>query len=157
LTVKLFAPFAIVATIAAPASANAPAKVDLQALHALAHAVDQAWNAKDVQGMLAAYDSRATLRLGGGPELMGTESIRAHFQAAFAERADTMRHVTMIEAADLIRPGLALTDARVAVQRRRADGEWETVRTFKTLSLAALGPDGWRLRAVRAQPLAPAA
>jgi uncharacterized protein (TIGR02246 family) len=151
---KLFAPFAVVAAIAAPGHAEAPAALDLKALRDLADAADRAWNARDVDAMAAAYDVGATLRLAGGPEVRGREAIRGYFRTAFASRKDVMRHVTEIEAADLIRPGLALSDATVRVERQRADGGWEVVRRYRNLSLAVHGPDGWRLRAVRAQPLA---
>lgn len=151
---KLFAPFAIVASMAAPAAAEAPAGLDMAALKALADAADSAWNDKDADRMAAAYDARGTLRLADGGEINGREAIRAFFRDNFARRREVFRHVTEIEAADLIRPDLALSDATVRVERQRPDGGWETVRRFRNLSLAVRGPDGWRLRAVRAQPVA---
>lgn len=150
---KLFAPFAVVATIAAPAAAQAPAALDMQALRDLAAAADQAWNLRDADRMAAAYDAGATLRLANAPEIAGREAIRGYFRNAFAARTATMRHVTEVEAADLIRPDLALSDATVRVERQRPDGSWELMRRYRNLSLAVRGADGWRLRAVRAQPL----
>ena len=151
---KLFAPFAIVATVAAPATAAAPAEPDMAALGQLAAAADQAWDAADADRMAAAYDAGGTLKLAGGSEIRGREAIRAYFRENFARRTGTLRHVTTVEAADLIRPDLALSDATVRVERQRPDGSWELMRSFRNLSLAVRGPGGWRLRAVRAQPVA---
>lgn len=139
--------------IAVPALAEPPAQADEQALLALAANADAAWDARDVDGMTALYEEGATLRMGGGKVVEGQQAIRTQFQSAFAARQATMRHVTTIDRNELIAPDLAISDAGVRVEQQQPDGSWLTVRSFRNVSLARRGPDGWRLRTVRAIPI----
>ena len=142
------------ALLAAPALAEVPSPAEQAALKALAAAADAAWNAKDVERMTAAYTDNGSLRLGGTPAIEGREAIRAQFRSAFAARQGTLRHITSVDRAELIRPDLALSDAGVRIEQQQADGSWTLVRAFRNVSIAAKGPQGWRLQTVRAFPVA---
>ncbi|HEY0149074.1 MAG TPA: SgcJ/EcaC family oxidoreductase [Allosphingosinicella sp.] len=138
-----------VAASAAPASPQ-----DRIALQSLARAADEAWNARDAKAMSLHYAKDANLRLGGMAEpVRGRDSVRAYFETAFAARQGTLRHVTIVDSIEMPRPGLAVSDAKVVVEARTADGSWKPVREFTNTSVAIREDGAWKLAAVRATPL----
>ncbi len=142
------------AAAACPAAAAPPAPADRAALETLARGADEAWNRRDAAAMSAHYAPDANLLFAGMAEpVRGRGAIRGHFEKAFAARTGELRHITRITHLDLPRPGVAVSDADVVVERRGADGSWTPVRSFTNTSVAILEGRRWKLAAVRAQPV----
>ena len=141
------------ALLATPALAQSPSPAEETALKALAAEADAAWNAGDAARMTAAYAPDGSLRLGSAPAIEGQPAIRAQFEAAFAARRRTMRHMTRLDRIELVRPGIAVSDAAVTIEQQQADGAWRPVGAFRNITIATRGSRRWRLQTVRAVPV----
>jgi uncharacterized protein (TIGR02246 family) len=146
--------FLLAAMLPASALAAPAAPQDRAALQALADSGDAAWNARDVDGMIRNFAAEGNLRLGGmAAPVQGTEALRAFFTQGFAARTGELRHVTSIDHVDIARPGLAVADGRVLIQRRLSDGVGETVREFANTTVAIRKGGTWKLAAIRGYPV----
>lgn len=129
---------------------------DRIALESLARSADDAWNRRDAAAMSLHYSEDSNLLLGGMAEpVRGRGGIKSYFERAFAARTGDLRHRTLIAHIEVPQPGLAVSDARVLVESRGADGSWTIVREFTNTGVAVRGKDGWKLAAVRAQVVPP--
>jgi uncharacterized protein (TIGR02246 family) len=143
---------ALLLPAAAPAAPAGPQ--DRAALQALADATDAAWDKRDVDAMLTNFAADGTLRLGGMPApVQGHPALRAFFAQGFGTRSGELRHVTRIDHAELTAADLAVADGQVLIQRRTADGGWETVRAFANTSVAVRQGGRWKLSAIRGYPV----
>lgn len=148
----LVAAFAL--AVASPAAAAGLTAQDEAALRTLAARGDAVWDAKDPAGMASLYDADATLLVGGASNMLtGRRAIAEYFDRAFAARQGALRHVTRLTAMNALSPDVVVNDALVDVEARR-DGAWTVVRSFNNISIAERGPEGWRLKVVRAFPTA---
>jgi ketosteroid isomerase-like protein len=85
-------------------------------------------NAGDVEGLVALYDSNATLASGDGQVVVGLDQIRKFFINFLASRP----HLTSgVQAPALCSGNLALTSSRLGngditaeIARRQPDGNW---------------------------------
>jgi uncharacterized protein (TIGR02246 family) len=143
---------AAAAALLTPAAAAAapPSPAEREALEALAARNDGAWNAADAVAVSADYASDGSLRLTGmAAALEGRDAVRAYFEKAFAARPATFRHVTRLQAIDMVAPGVALADAEVRVEQLK-EGRWELARRFLNHSVLKRDGGAWRIQAVRA-------
>ena len=143
-----------VALVAATAAQGAePSPRDRQALVALAAQMDQRWNQADADASAALFAADASARFGEDPLAQGREAIRAQFRSFFKDRPTGLRHVTSIERIEQFDANHALWDAEVRVDRRQADGQWQTLTRIRNVTVAERQAGGWRVLAVRAVPL----
>jgi uncharacterized protein (TIGR02246 family) len=155
LTMRIWFMAAAAMMMTTGAMAAAPSAADRTALERLAADNDAAWNAKDVDGVMAQYAGDGSLRLGGGPAFNGLAAVRRYFTQAFAQRQGRLRHVTRLDNVDLVTPDLAYADAHVRVERDNGDGSFTLMREFRNHSLVVREGGAWRMRAVRAHMLPP--
>lgn len=85
-------------------------------------------NAGDVDGLVALYESNATLACGDGDVVVGLDQIRKFF-VSFLERR--LQLTPSVQAPALCSGNLALTSSRLAngditaeIARRQPDGDW---------------------------------
>ena len=85
-------------------------------------------NAGDVEGLVALYESNATLACGDGEVVVGLEQIRAFFVKFLASRPQL---TASVQAPPLCSGDLALTSSRLGngdvtaeIARRQPDGNW---------------------------------
>src|SRR4051812_29457914 len=100
-------------------------------------AVEDAFNAKDVDGLVALYESDARMVAPDGTVAVGTEAIREQWEFALAMRAPMRLHTRFcVEMGDvaLLRNDWKLdsTDVEMAsssceVVRRQSDGSWRYI------------------------------
>lgn len=127
---------------------------DRRALVELAQTTDRAWDERDAGQMAASYRPDAVLKIGlTEPEVRGRESIRIHFEKAFAGRTGRLRHVTELTGLEAIGPDQALSEGEVRVEAEIAPDRWRAVRRFRTTSFAIRESGRWQLRWVRALAL----
>lgn len=152
MTQFLLVSFALAA--AAPVPAAEPATADRQELLQLARQMDEAWTDRDATANAALFAQDATARFEDEPLGEGREAIRQQFAGFFNDRPAGLRHVTMIERIEPLSADHALWDAEVRVERRGADGNWATLTRIRNVTVAVRLPIGWRIKSVRAFPLA---
>lgn len=140
---------------ASAAMAAPPSAADRAALEKLALDSDRDWDAKALDSFTAHHTADGTVRIAGGETIVGEAAMRAYFGRAFAARPEGFRHVSTVEAIEMLDPNTAVADSYVRVERRQADGSWGLQRDFRTYSVVVRSKDGWRLRSVRASPLPP--
>lgn len=138
--------------LAAAAQAAAPSPEDEAALRTLAASVDEAWDLKDAGLMSGYYTVDATLLVEGPNGTRQGQALQAYFQQSFAGRASVLRHVSELQALDMVGPDAALADLQVRIEAQQPDGRWKELRRFNNLSLATREGGAWKLRAVRAHP-----
>lgn len=146
---------AVVLLMATGATAAPPNPADRAALERLALESDRAWDAKALDRFTAHHTSDGTVRIAGGETIVGEAAMREYFGRAFAARPDGFRHVSTVEAIEMLDPDTAVADSYVRVEQRQPDGRWALRRDFRTYSVVVRSKDGWRLRSVRASPLPP--
>ena len=85
-------------------------------------------NAGDIEGLVALYESNATLDCGSGDVMVGTDQIRKFFVNFLANRP---RLAPSVQAPALRSGDLALTSSRLGkgditaeIARRQPDGNW---------------------------------
>jgi hypothetical protein len=148
--------FAAVALLMATGVMAAPPNpADRAALEKLALDSDRDWDAKALDSFTAHHTADGTVRIAGGETIVGEAAMRSYFGRAFANRPEGFRHVSKVEAIEMIDPDTAVADSYVRVEQRQPDGSWILRRDFRTYSVVVRSKDGWRLRSVRASPLPP--
>lgn len=151
---RLFLPMAVAVSMAAQAPAAELAPADRQQLIQLAQRMDNAWTAGDADANAQLFAVDATARLGDDPLGEGRQAIVDQFQGFFKDRPAGLRHVTLVERIEQLADALAMWDAEVRVDRQQADGRWATLTKIRNVTIAVRQPDGWRIKAVRAFPVA---
>jgi uncharacterized protein (TIGR02246 family) len=146
---------AIALSVAAPASAAEVDPADHQQLLQLAQRMDRAWSARDANANAQLFAADATARFGDDPLGDGREAIRQQFEGFFKDRPAGLRHVTRIERVKQLDQDLAIWDAEVRVERQQANGHWAILTRIRNISVIVRQSDGWRIKAVRAFPVAP--
>lgn len=126
---------------------------DLAALQRYADEVDAAWNARDAAALSARYSSDATLGLErSGVRASGREEIHRYFSQSLQAVPPGVLHRTVVRRATPLGQALCLTDNAVTLVRAGADGRFETLNTFSTLTVLQRqgAAAGWDIVAVRA-------
>lgn len=140
--------------VAAQAPAVEPAPSDCRHLLQLAQRMDDAWTAGDASANAQLFALDATARFGDDALGEGREAILGQFAGFFKDRPPGLRHVTKIERTERLTEDLAMWDAEVRVERKRANGDWEMLTKIRNVTIAVRQSNGWRIRAVRAFPVA---
>lgn len=124
--------------------AAADFSADIEANKNLVEAWDEAYNAGNIEGLLALYTDDAVKIPPNEPPYVGREAIRAHFQQAFdqfIEETDSVVVDAKIGAdlafvrgtwKDILTPkaggeALNLNGSFVAINQKQADGSWKTI------------------------------
>jgi len=127
---------------------------DEHVLLRLAESMDQAWTAGDASANAQLFAIDATARFGNDALEQGRDAIRNQFEGFFKDRPAGLRHVTKIERIEQLGPDLAIWDAEVRVERRQPSGLWAPVTRIRNVTVAIRQTDGWRIKTVRAFPVA---
>ena len=153
---RLISIFAAILLAASPVAADSrPAgSEDRRSLEALAHGVDELWDKGDAESLSGLFAEEGNLRLTGMTEpVTGRKALRSFFEQSFARREPGLRHVTLVEQVELPSSDLMVSDGRVRIERRNADGSWALVREFANNNVAVREKGRWKLVAVRGHAL----
>ena len=151
----LITSIAACAGFASPAQAASLSQSDRSALEQLKDANDAAWNRRDAMTITGQYVTDATVRVAPSAELVeGRDAINRFFTAAFDRRVGEFRHVTSLAHLEPLDNGTVLSEGDVRVEKQEAGGGWTLMRRFRTISIVVRDSGSWKLRSVRAIPLA---
>lgn len=124
-----------------------------EALTAVVHELDAAYDAQDVARFVAVFAEDANFQFPvDGLALRGRDEIRQHFARQFAT-LPPFRHVTTTGDIEFVGPGILAVDVNVDI--RAADpktGAVETLFHYAGLGLGIWTDSGWRIRLVRLYP-----
>lgn len=146
--------FSLAACTQAPPATVDTTAADLKAVVDAGKASEQAWTAKNIDGIMAHYASDATLVVSGAPVTKGTEGIRGMLSELLK---DPNLALSMEIANTEVSGGLAyqrgtyalhVTDektkkqitekgASLMIYKKQADGTWKVVEDFNTSLPAA--------------------
>lgn len=121
-------------------------------LQKVADAADDAWNRRDVAGMLARFAGDATATIGGTQQLTGRAQLRAFYINSFKGLPPGMTHRTVVRRIEKIGDMYA-TDSAVYLEMPDDANGKRVVREFFTFALVRPAGDDWEFVAVRAIPL----
>lgn len=121
--------------------------------------LDAAWDARDAQRFAALFTVDADFEIvGRGQPLLGRSAIDADFSQRFPGFPPELRHRTRIDRIGQPAPGLWAIDGGVDVVRIAAEDDAATLlRGFALFALMRQDEAGWRIHALRAYELPPAA
>lgn len=121
-------------------------------LQKVADAADDAWNRRDVAGMLARFAGDATATIGGTQQLTGRAQLRAFYINSFKGLPPGMTHRTVVRRIEKIGDMYA-TDSAVYLEMPDGPTGRKVVREFMTVGLMRRAGTGWEFLHVRAIPL----
>jgi uncharacterized protein (TIGR02246 family) len=137
--------------LGAPSTTSA----DREALAAVVHELDAAYNAQDAARFSAVFAEDGNFQFPvEGIALRGRDEIRQHFAKQFAT-LPPLRHVTTTGETDVIDPGILAVDVQVDILAiDPKTGAAQTLFHYDGLGLGIRTDSGWRIRLVRLYPVA---